>query len=133
MPEIAYLSHRIGTSGIAPTPSSSKGILASKEPVTKFDNRPFLGFVLYYCEFTPRYSEAALPLTELTRDDAPASHPNGLPDPAAAAFRKIRDFWANPAHLAPFDDSAPMELYTDASTQAWGTRSSSDDARSPSF
>ena len=90
--EIQYLGHVIGQNGIATDPAKLQGILAAQEPTTKKEIRSFLGFVGYYREFMPRYSEAALPLTDLTKDDAPASHPNGLPAPAAAAFELIRAY-----------------------------------------
>ena len=80
--------------------------------------RGFLGVVGYYREFMPRYSEIALPLTDLTKDDAPASH-SELPPSAFHAFRQIQEYWANPQNLAPYDPSKPVHLVTDASSQAW--------------
>ena len=118
--QIAYLGHVIGINGIATDPLKHQGILDAQEPSTKKEIRSFLGFVGYYREFMPRYSEVALPLTDLTKDDAPASHPDGLPPAAANAFRQIRSYWADPQHLAAYDDKLPVDLFTDASTQAWG-------------
>ena len=120
VPEVKYLGHVISASGVATDPSKLQGIRAALEPRTKRDIRGFLGLTGYYREFMPRYSEVALPLSDLTKDDAPAEHPDGLPPPAAAAFRRIRDYWSNPAHLATYRDEEPVSLYTDASTQAWG-------------
>ena len=63
----------------------------------------------------PRYSAAVLPLTILTKDDAPSSHPNGLLAPAFAAIRRIRDYWSDPQHLVVYDESVSVDLVRDAS------------------
>lgn len=117
---VNYLGHVIGKEGIFTDPAKLQGIVDFPEPRTKTDIRGFLGLVNYYREFYPNLSRDALPLTRLTKNDAPASHPDGIPDDARQAFEKIRAYWSDPAHLAPYAPGKPVELFTDASTEAWG-------------
>lgn len=123
VPSVPYLGHVISRDGIATDPAKLQGIVNYPEPRTKTDVRAFLGLTGYYREFfrvdNKGFSEIACPLSDLTKDDRPATWET-LPPEAARAFRTIRDYFADPAHLAPFDPEAPVDLVTDASTQAWG-------------
>ena len=84
------------------------------------EEKSFRSFIQYYREFMPRYSEVALPLISLTRDDAPADHSHGLSTPVKPTFERIRDYRSDPSNLAAFKNNLPVDLFTDASTQAWG-------------
>ena len=84
------------------------------------EEKSFRSFFQYYFEFMPRYSEVALPMISLTRDDAPADHSHKLPTPAKPTFERIRDYRSDPSNLAAFKNNLPVDLFTDTSTQAWG-------------
>jgi hypothetical protein len=82
-----------------------------------------LGVTGFYRDFYRNgdrgYSEDAYPLTELTKDTAPASF-DPLPADALKAFETIRAYWANPRNLGRYVDGEPVDLVTDASSTAYG-------------
>jgi hypothetical protein len=120
VPEVPYLGHIIGEHGARTDPAKLQGILDHPEPRTKSDIRSFLGLVGYYREYFPQYSDTALPLTDATANSAPNHYPGGLPSHLVQCFNKIKNYWSSPHNLAPYIEEDPVDLYTDASTRAWG-------------
>lgn len=64
---ILFLGHVLGRGKVSPQPKATIRTYAAKCPETKPQVRPFLGLAGYYREFIPRYAEATVPLTELTK------------------------------------------------------------------
>lgn len=118
-PSVHYLGHIIGQHGVSTDPEKTRAISEWPEPRTKTDIRGFLGLAQYYREYYPNFSADAKPLTDLTQNIAP-NHFDKLPAPAQAAFHKIRNYWSTSHHLATHSPDLPTDLFTDASSEAWG-------------
>ena len=65
MSRCAYLGHIVGNGEVR---TEEAKVIA---PKTKKQVRAFLGLTGYYRRFIPNYADTALPLTDLTRKDAP--------------------------------------------------------------
>jgi len=118
-PSVHFLGHIVSESGVSTDPAKLQAIIEWPEPRTKTDIRGFLGLTQYYREFYDNYSQDALPLTELTKNNAPDKF-GSLPPDALAAFNKIKAYWSDPRNLAKYDPAKPVDLFTDASSEAWG-------------
>ena len=68
MSRCAYLGHIVGNGEVR---TEEAKVIAVKAPKTKKQVRAFLGLTGYYRRFIPNYADTALPLTDLTRKDAP--------------------------------------------------------------
>jgi len=116
--EVDMLGHVLSENGVSTDPAKLQGIIDYRPLRTKTDVRAFLGVTGYYCDFVPRYAEIALPLTAATRDDAPATiawdHEQQL------AWQRLKDALSSVVTLAVYDPSLPVQLFTDASTEAYG-------------
>lgn len=116
---VHFLGHIIGQHGTSTDPEKTRAIVEWPEPRTKTDIRGFNGLAQYYREYYPGYSKDAAPLTELTKDSMPNHFPS-LPPEALAAFNKIKNYWSTSHHLATYQPHLPTDLFTDASSEAWG-------------
>ena len=67
--EVSFLGHVISEKGVAVQQHKVKAITDWPKPQNKKQVRAFLGMTGYYRKFIPGYSEIALPLTNLTKDD----------------------------------------------------------------
>jgi hypothetical protein len=120
-PEVPFLGYILGTNGIRTDPAKLTAIREYPEPRTKRDVQGFLGLVNFYRNhYRSRhgFSHDAEPLTRITGKAYPDTFTT-LPDDAAAAFRLIRDYWSDPAHLGVYKHDRPTDLHTDASLVAW--------------
>lgn len=110
--EIEYLGHVITNRTVRPAPSKTTSITNYPKPTNATEVRQFVGLANYYRQFTPRMSELAEPLTQLTRKNTKfewtASQQN--------AFDEIKRALASEPILASFDRDRKTELVTDAST-----------------
>ena len=66
-----YLGYRVGDGEIQPEMKKIEAVSEFPQPISKKDVRAFLGLTGYYRKFIPNYSTLALPLTDLTRKNAP--------------------------------------------------------------
>ena len=64
---VQYLGHYISGGGLEPVPEKLHSLRDMPPPEDLTGVRRFLGFVGYYRKFIPRYSDIAIPLTNLTR------------------------------------------------------------------
>ena len=56
---IQYLGHIISGDGITPLPEKLESIQKILPPKTPIEVKQFLGLILYYCKFIPRFSDLA--------------------------------------------------------------------------
>ncbi|GBN99872.1 Retrovirus-related Pol polyprotein from transposon 17.6 [Araneus ventricosus] len=66
--QITYLGHTVREGQVYPDKKNLDSIREALPPKTKRQVRSFLGLTGFYRKFIPKYSEIALPLTELTKD-----------------------------------------------------------------
>ena len=64
--QIAYLGHMISAKGIATNEGKIDAIWNWPIPMSIMEVLCFLGFVVYYCQFVPKFVQVAQPLHELT-------------------------------------------------------------------
>ena len=65
--EVAFLGHRVGRDGISCDPAKIESVQEWPTPKSAADVRSFLGLANYYKRFIHKFSDTALPLTELTK------------------------------------------------------------------
>ena len=68
--EVEFLGHVISAGGVAVQQHKVQRVREWPVPQTKRDVKSFLGMTGYYRKFIESYSRVALPLTNLTTDDA---------------------------------------------------------------
>ena len=66
--EVSFLGHVVSERGVAVQQHKVRAVNEWPVPENKKQVRAFLGLTGYYHKFIPRYSEIALPLTNLTKD-----------------------------------------------------------------
>jgi len=66
-----YLGYRLSPDGLTMSPDKIQTISDWPEPQKVKDIQSFLGFANFYCWFIFNYSDIMVPLTRLTRKDAP--------------------------------------------------------------
>ena len=112
---VQYLGHYILGHGLEPVPKKLESLKQMPAPTDLLEVRKFLGFVGYYRKFIPRYSDIALPLTNLTRKDIPFE----WMDACQVAFQMLKEhLLKEPILKYPRPDHSYI-LYTDASKYAW--------------
>jgi hypothetical protein len=67
--EVSFLGHIISEKGVAVQQHKVKAVTEWPEPKSKKHVRGFLGLTGYYRKFVNKYSDIALPLTNLTKND----------------------------------------------------------------
>ena len=118
MTTCTYLGHVVGDGQVQPDDSKLAALQAFPTPMTKRQVRAFLGLTGYYRRFIPNYSETALPLTDLTKKNAP----NRVVWSAdcEAAFKTLQEkLCAAPVLKSP-DFDQPFLLQTDVSDRGVG-------------
>jgi len=68
---VEYLGYHLSPEGLAMSPDKIQTISDWPEPRKVKDIQSFLGFANFYCRFIFNYSDIVVPLTRLTRKDAP--------------------------------------------------------------
>ena len=61
------MGHLISGGGIEPIPENLDSIKNMLAPQTRKEVKQFLGLIGYYRKFIPKFSDVALPLTNLTK------------------------------------------------------------------
>ena len=112
---VQYLGHYISGSGLKPVPEKLENLKRMPPPTDVTGVRKFLGFIGYYQNFIPRYSDIARPLTNLTCKDEVFDWSGAC----QGAFEMLKEALLKEPILKYPDPSKPYVLYTDASKYAW--------------
>ena len=124
-----FLGYIVSPKGISIDPDRAKTAQTWPEPRSVRDIRVFLGFMNYYRRFIAKFSEIALPLTELTKRGAGAakggreqrkeeSQPISLSEKARTAFCKLRASFTTIPILTHFQLDRRTKVEVDASGKA---------------
>ena len=112
---VQYLGHYISGQGLEPVPEKLEALVKMPPPRDITEVRKFLGFMGYYRKFTPRYSDVARPLTNLTQKDIPFQWTSKC----QTSFEMLKGFLLEEPVLKYPKPDQPYVLYTDASKYAW--------------
>ena len=112
---IQYLGHLISGEGIKPLPEKLKSIKEMPPPTIPKEVKQFLGLIVYYRKFVPRFADVARPLTNLTRLDQLFE----WSDKCQTSFELLKEALIKEPILRFPDPNKPYTLYTDASKYAW--------------
>jgi len=115
-PEMSFLGHIVGASGIRPDPDKVQAVKDWPTPTTQRQVRAFLGLTGYYRRFIRSYARIALPLTNLTKDHIPWR----WKDAEQNAFIQLKEALTSAPVLILPDPSCQYEVFTDASQFAIG-------------
>ena len=118
-PSTKLLGHIVGSGKRSMSSDKVEAIQRIPEPRNKKELRSFLGCLAYYRGYLgPRYSEIALPLTDLTRKAA--QHKFSFTDLQRNAFLKLKELLCNATVLNVPDYNKEFVIHTDASQRACG-------------
>ena len=115
--EVEFLGHRIGRGGLSVDPGKVDAIKTWPVPTDVSALRSFLGLAGYYRRFIEDYSRIALPLTELTKDEAEWA----WGEKEQAAFGRLKQLLSSAPVLQLADPSLPYTIHCDASGYAVGS------------
>ncbi|KAJ8710458.1 hypothetical protein PYW08_008973 [Mythimna loreyi] len=113
---IEYLGNIIADGQVSPSPRKVEALTKAPIPKTVKQVRQFNGLAGYFRRFIPNFSRVMVPLYELTKNDAKWEW-NERHDEARNHI--IRHLSTAPT-LTLFQEDAPIELYTDASSIGYG-------------
>jgi hypothetical protein len=109
--EVSFLGHVVSEKGVAVQQYKVKSVQEWPTPASRRDVRSFLGLTGYYRKFVPQYSEIALPLTDLTKDNRKFE----WTEKEQTAFQQLKDRLTTADVLAHPDPSRQYIINTDAS------------------
>src|SRR5690554_3038909 len=110
-PSVEFLGYIISAKGVGMFEEKVKAILEWETPRTVKDVRSFLGFANFYRRFIEGYSRLTIPLTNLTRKDAPWQ----WTEACQKAFDSLKARFTSAPILSHFDPDLQTILETDAS------------------
>nr|XP_037875440.1 uncharacterized protein LOC119630363 [Bombyx mori]XP_037875446.1 uncharacterized protein LOC119630363 [Bombyx mori] len=113
---IEYLGNIVTNGQVSPSPKKVEALTKAPIPRTAKQVRQFNGLAGYFRRFIPNFSRVMVPLYELTKKDAKWEW-NERHDEARNII--ILHLSTAPT-LALFQENAPVELYTDASSLGYG-------------
>jgi hypothetical protein len=116
LPEVEFLGHRIGRDGLAVDPHKVDAVKQWPTPTNVSELRSFLGLAGYYRRFLEQYSQIALPLTELTKDEVEWK----WADSERGAFERLKGMLSDAPILRLADPDRPYVIHCDASGYAIG-------------
>lgn len=115
--EVKYLGFIVKAGqGVTVDPVKVKAILEWQAPTTVKDVRSFLGFSNFYRCFVEKFSEIALPLTNLTKKHAVWKWGEAENE----AFNKLKEIFASEPVLAQWDPERETVVEADSSGYAIG-------------
>src|SRR6267154_715958 len=116
--EVKFIGHVVGSGTRSPVLDKVLTIKAIPEPHNKKLLRGLLGMLNFYRMYIPRFSELALPLTELTKN----SYPNKVTfnDFQRKAFVSLKEKLCKVTKLYAIDFNKCFHLFTDTSDRAVG-------------
>lgn len=114
--QVEFLGHVVSADGVAVQQHKVQRVREWPVPQTKRDVKSFLGMTGYYRKFIQSYSRVALPLTNLTADDAKWR----WSDAEKASFQLLQDALSKAPVLVHADPANQYVIQTDASAFAIG-------------
>ena len=69
--KVDYIGHHINEGSVSPLADNIEKVRNAPRPKSKKEVRSFLGLTGFYREYIPNYAAIAVPLTDLTKKDAP--------------------------------------------------------------
>ena len=114
--EVDFFSETYITSGHKPERSKVSTIIAMPSPTNKKQVESFIGMINYLSKFSPRLSELAESIRELSKDNIPF---NWGPE-HQAAFQLMKQEISSAPMLAYFNPKKETMLQTDASIKGLG-------------
>ena len=111
---VEYLGYILSTDGLTMALDKVKTISDWPEPRKVKDVQSFLGFANFYRRFIHNYSDIAVPLTRLTRKDAPWN----FDTKAREAFEQLKSAFTTAPILAHWNPDNKLIVETDASDYA---------------
>jgi hypothetical protein len=114
--EVEFLGHRVGRAGLQVDPHKVDAVRQWPAPRDVSQLRSFLGLAGYYRRFLEGYSQVALPLTELTKDEVPWRWEAA----EIAAFERLKAMLSGAPALQLADPKLPYVIHCDASGFAVG-------------
>jgi len=111
---VEYLGYRLSPEGLTMSPDKIQTISNWPEPRKVKDIQSFLGFANFYCRFIFNYSDIVVPLTWLTRKDAPWN----FSEDCRHSFNALKHAFTTAPILTHFILDTPIIVETDASDYA---------------
>ena len=115
--EIKYLGHIINRDGISVDTGKIAAVQDWPVPTSVKELQGFLGLCNYFRRFIPKYSEIAVPLTDMTKL---GNWHQPLTEKELTAFNTLKKALVSPPVLAIPQFDKPFEVITDASDKAYG-------------
>ncbi len=115
-PAVVFLGHLVSGDAIKPDPAKVAVLKDMKPPTNITEHRGLMGFVNFLAQYLPHFSTLTEPLRRLQSSKA---HFKWTSD-QQRAFDLLKDLFAREPCLAPFDQSVPVSLATDASATGLG-------------
>ena len=123
-PEVKYLGHLVGRTGMRKLPSYVKKVDEFPKPTTVRELRSFLGFVNFQRKFIPKCSLIAKPLSQVTGGrKSQGSRKIKWTEEMESAFLRLKQILKEDILLTYPDyspNAKPLELYVDASAEGAG-------------
>ncbi|CAC5374159.1 Retrovirus-related Pol polyprotein from transposon 297,Retrovirus-related Pol polyprotein from transposon 17.6 [Mytilus coruscus] len=116
--ELEFLGHIAGSGNIKPVQDKVSAIRKFPVPATKKQVRSFLGLIGFYRKFIPQFSDISVPLTDLTKKNAP--NKVKWSDKTQKSFDELKDCICSDSVLRSPDFSKKFILQTDASGKGLG-------------
>jgi len=111
---VEYLGYRLSPDGLTMSPDKIQTISDWPEPRKVKDIQSFLGFANFYRRFIFNYSDIVVPLTRLTRKDAPWN----FSEDCRRSFNALKHAFTTAPILTHFIPDTPIIVETDASDYA---------------
>jgi hypothetical protein len=113
---VIFLGHLISGKYIKPDPAKIAALQEMLPPMNISEHRGLMGFVNFLAQYVPHYAALTEPLRQLQSGKAHfwwSEHQQ-------RSFDLLKKLFAEEPCLAPFDDRAPLQLATDASSTGLG-------------
>jgi hypothetical protein len=111
---VEYLGYILSPDGLTMSSDKVKAIQEWPEPRKVKDIQSFLGFANFYRRFIHNYSDIVIPLTRLTRKNAPWD----FSDSCRSAFNTLKKAFISAPILTHWAPDSPLIVETDASDYA---------------
>ena len=111
---VEYLGYRLSPEGLTMSPDKIQTISDWPEPRKVKDIQSFLGFANFYRQFIFNYSDIVVPLTRLTRKDAPWN----FSKECRHSFNALKHAFTTVPILTHFIPDTPITVETDTSDYA---------------
>ena len=108
---VEYLGYFLSPNGLTMSANKVKAICDWPEPRKVKDIQSFLGFANFYHQFIFNYSNIVVPLTQLTRKDAPWN----FTDQCQQSFNGLKEAFTTAPILTRFQPGVQITVETDAS------------------